>query len=63
MTLTATYYLLRCRVCEPDADLSDHLAYIPFESAALRGKWAAAHTRGLGHDSWVVLDLPPKDAP
>ena len=44
-------YLLWCRACgDPDRPLP-----IPFESAEARGKWAAAHTKGTGHESWVVL--------
>ena len=38
----------------------DHLKVeplpMPFESPAERGKWAAAHTAGTGHDSWFVID-------
>ena len=44
-------YLLYCRLCgDPDRPLP-----IPFGSAAERGHWAAEHTKGTGHDSWLVL--------
>jgi hypothetical protein len=46
------YYVLVCRDC---GDGDDALP-IPFESAAARGRWAAAHTQGTGHDRWLVLD-------
>jgi hypothetical protein len=29
---------------------------MPFGSPAERGKWAAAHTRGTGHDRWFVTE-------
>jgi hypothetical protein len=47
------FYLLVCREC---FDLDDDPLVIPFESAEARGKWAAAHTRGTGHDRWYVED-------
>lgn len=48
------WYVLVCRDCgDPDRPLP-----MPFESAAARGKWAAEHTRGTGHDHWLVLDQP-----
>jgi hypothetical protein len=46
------FYLLVCREC---GDGEDALV-MPFESAEARGKWAAAHTRGTGHDRWFVKD-------
>ena len=46
------FYVLICRLCgDPDKPLP-----MPFESPAERGKWAAAHTAGTGHDSWFVID-------
>lgn len=29
---------------------------IPFQTPQERGKWAAEHTKGTGHDSWIVLE-------
>lgn len=43
--------VLVCRVCSPDADM-----VIPFSNYAARGRWAAEHTDGTGHASWLVLD-------
>jgi hypothetical protein len=45
-----TFYLLVCRECG-NGDL-----VMPFDSPAERGKWAAAHTRGTGHDRWFVTE-------
>lgn len=45
------FYLLACRICDGEVP-------IPFDSAKERGKWAAEHTAGTGHDSWWVYDLP-----
>ena len=46
------FYALVCRLCgDPKKPLP-----MPFESPAERGKWAAAHTAGTGHDSWFVID-------
>jgi hypothetical protein len=48
------FYVLVCRQCgDPDRPLP-----MPFESPAARGQWAAAHTKGTGHDRWFVLDQP-----
>jgi hypothetical protein len=47
---TGTFYLLVCRECG-DGDL-----IMPFGSAEERGEWAAAHTRGIGHDRWFVTE-------
>lgn len=44
-----TFYLLTCLECEPPLPM-------PFGTAAERGKWAAEHTRGTGHDRWIVKD-------
>ena len=49
---TRTYYVLVCRDC---GDGDDALP-MPFGSAEERGKWAAAHTRGTGHNRWFVTD-------
>jgi len=43
------WYLLLCRECATNIPMI-------FGSASERGKWAAAHTKGTGHDKWVVLD-------
>lgn len=49
-----TFYLLVCLECgDPERPLP-----IPFGSPAERGKWAAEHTRGTGHDRWLVKDEP-----
>jgi hypothetical protein len=45
-----TFYLLVCRE-SGNGDLA-----MPFDSAADRGKWAAGHTRGTGHDRWFVTE-------
>jgi hypothetical protein len=46
-------YLLVCRECTPEDPL-----VMPFSSAADRGKWAAQHRRGTGHNRWWVKDEP-----
>lgn len=51
------FYLLWCKVCEPEQEANNA---IPFESPAARGKWAAAHAKALGHDSWLVIDHEPE---
>lgn len=48
-------YLLACLLCEPPLPM-------PFDSAEARGKWAAAHRDGAGHDRWRVWDEPPATA-
>lgn len=45
-----TTYLLVCRLC------GDGELVMPFESAQARGRWAAEHTKGTGHDQWWVCD-------
>jgi hypothetical protein len=45
------FYVLVCRECDPDDPLP-----MPFGSAAERGRWAAEHTAGTGHNRWIVLD-------
>lgn len=57
--MSDTWFVIICRLCSPDYVNN----VIPFESAEARGKWAAEHTRGTGHDSWIVLDHPRNDAP
>ena len=50
VTETAPFYMIACRECgDPERPLP-----MPFGSQAERGKWAAAHTRGTGHDRWLV---------
>lgn len=45
-------YILFCRVCDPAlANPALH------PNSADRGRWAAAHTRATGHNSWLVRDL------
>jgi hypothetical protein len=48
-----TFYVLVCLMCDPDAE-----GPIPFPSAEERGRWAAAHTAGTGHEKWIVIDQP-----
>lgn len=48
-----TFYLLACLECEAG---NERPLPIPFGSAAERGKWAAEHTRGTGHERWWVKD-------
>jgi hypothetical protein len=55
-----TYYLLVCRRCKVGGDAT-YGAVMPFGSAEARGKWAAAHTRGTGHDEWWVHDDVVRD--
>lgn len=45
-------YVLICRECSPELP-------IPFPTPAERGRWAAAHTAGAGHDTWLVIDIAP----
>jgi hypothetical protein len=54
------FYLLVCRAC---GDLDDDPLVLPFESAEARGRWAAEHTRGTGHDRWYVEDENRSDPP
>lgn len=42
-----------CRTCSDEGGL---IALVPFVTYAHRGKWAALHTQGTGHDSWLCLD-------
>jgi hypothetical protein len=42
-------YTLTCLSCTP------HLPK-PFPTADARGRWAAQHQAGTGHDSWRVID-------
>jgi hypothetical protein len=55
---TATFYLLACRACEENSGVTDPKEWLimPFGSAEERGKWAAAHSLGTGHDNWWVHD-------
>jgi hypothetical protein len=48
------FYVLVCREC--DGEDPEHWLPMPFPSPAERGHWAAAHTKGTGHDRWFVLD-------
>lgn len=50
-----TWYTIVCRECNPDPE---DMLIMPFETAQARGEWAAAHTKGSGHDRWLVLDQP-----
>jgi hypothetical protein len=46
------YYVLVCLECDGDGPVTP----LPFESADARGRWASEHTKGTGHDRWVVTD-------
>lgn len=47
-----TFYVLICRDCgDGDAAIP-----MPFETPEARGEWAAAHTKGTGHERFLVLD-------
>lgn len=48
-----TWYVLFCRVCDPELEFPH-----PFTSAETRGRWAAEHKRGTGHDFWLVVEHP-----
>ena len=52
----AVFYLLVCRECG-NGDL-----VMPFSGQEERGKWAAAHTRGTGHNHWLVTDTRALEA-
>lgn len=49
--VSRTVYVLVCRECQPPLPM-------PFTSAEERGKWASLHTKGTGHDLWLVRDEP-----
>jgi len=61
---TDIFYLLACRECGQEdppgigACGDGHPLIMPFGSAEARGKWAAEHTHGTGHDRWWVSDQP-----
>lgn len=50
---------LVCRDCDGDEVML--WTPIPFESYERRGKWAAAHTAGTGHDRWFCGDTRTGD--
>lgn len=52
--MSQTFYLLACLECAPDH--ADEPVVMPFGSAEERGKWAAAHRDGTGHDRWLVTE-------
>jgi hypothetical protein len=45
------WFVLFCRVCDPDLEMP-----IPFTTPEARGRHAAAHRDGTGHDAWLVVD-------
>jgi hypothetical protein len=47
------WFVLFCRECDPELR-----GPIPFESAAERGRYAAEHRAGTGHDAWLVIEQP-----
>ena len=55
--MAGVFYLLFCRDCDAHAGAQ----VIPFSTAAERGKWAAAHTRGTGHTTWWLEDQRAED--
>jgi hypothetical protein len=57
--MTETWYVILCRVCNPDLEDARNL-WMPFETAEARGRWAAEHKRATGHDRWFVIDQPKK---
>lgn len=46
--------ILVCRLCNATP--------IPFSSYRERGRWAAAHRDGTGHDRWFCMDGWPRPA-
>ena len=49
------FYVLNCQVCDEESGMELDM---PFESPADRGRWAAEHKAGTGHDRWLVRDVP-----
>lgn len=54
------WYVIVCRACWPEATLGNLRGEMPFRTAEERGRWAAAHREGTGHDSWIQLTRPPR---
>jgi len=54
MTESDMFYVAVCRECGDDLEM-------PFTSARDRGKWCAAHRDGVGHDQWLIFDIPRGD--
>jgi hypothetical protein len=52
--IPGTFYILVCLDCGDGETLSP----LVFETPAERGGWAAAHTRGTGHQRWIIKDQP-----
>lgn len=53
------WFVAICRTCWPEAQLVPDVRLVgemPFRSVAERGKWCGEHTRGTGHDSWLLLE-------
>ncbi len=48
------WYVIRCLDCD---EASGHEVDMPFSSPAERGRWATGHTKGTGHDRWLVVDI------
>lgn len=46
------WYVIFCRDCDEGGSPIP----IPFETPEARGRWAAEHKRGTGHDHWLVID-------
>lgn len=49
-------------VCRECSDAANGPMFIPFTSYQKRGKWAAAHKTGTGHDKWFCVDGWPSPA-
>lgn len=52
--MSEKWYVLYCRQCDEDS----YPMAIPFASARERGQWATEHTKGTGHNRWIVVDEP-----
>lgn len=48
------WYVICCRDCDGEGEPLP----MPFETPEARGRWAAEHKRGTGHDRWFVIDQP-----
>lgn len=48
----AKWFVIFCKECDEGGEPLP----IPFDSPEARGKWAAEHKNGTGHDQWTVID-------
>ena len=58
--MTETFYLLICRDCTTGGARP---LPIPFGSPEERGRYAAEHREGTGHDNWWVHDQTVTNPP